>query len=156
MAGGNIAPDHHSYVHLRSSMNAILRHAEHITFMRGLMAWFLYRKEAKIHSFHFARSLGTIDNEQVKERLLKHRESMNFAIIKRILFSSPFAMVCAVVIVAALLVIAMVIMIFEGAIKSRAKKSKMERKMLEPIASIETEARLRIIEPPDDPLPLAA
>lgn len=148
MADGGILPDNPAYVHLRSTMNGLLRQAENITFLRMLMAWRLYREQSKIYRDHFQIAIDAIEDNAKKDQLLKHREAVSLAVFSRILFTSPMAMFCAIVFCSVALLRALVLLITKGPSSSKHEKETMEARMFEPVASIEAEARLCVIEEP--------
>lgn len=99
MADGEIAPDHPLYVALRSTMNGMLRFAEHLSFTRVLIVSVLGRATGAAYAERMDLLFRSVESMGTRKRLMRLRRRLGIEIIKFITLTSPVLWLLSVVLV---------------------------------------------------------
>jgi hypothetical protein len=100
-AAGNIDFNHPAYRLLRKSMNGFLRYGHRLSLFQLIITWFRWHfadeKPVSLWSKQWKEALSSIENEDVKTRLMQFQsDSMNL-VIGRIVTGSPVILAVLVV-----------------------------------------------------------
>jgi len=91
MAEGNIRPDDPAYVCLRNSLNAWIRNAEKLTFLRICIIGALLEEPTRQYRANDRAHVDAISDEAVRKRLVSIREDMANVVIGHVITTSPIA-----------------------------------------------------------------
>lgn len=101
-ADGRIAPTHPAYAYLRNALNAHIRYAERITFVRGFLAPMLamtIRPTLVRHRRGVDEVAAAISDEDVRSAIFKIRNGMYAATAWHVVATSPIAWIVALIVV---------------------------------------------------------
>ena len=114
VVSGEVSADDPAYVSLRRSLNAIIRVAERVTFVRGYLApavALLIRRgrggREQIKEKHDA-AFARVENVEVRQALLKLHEKLAHAVAIHVLVSSPIAWFVTLVAAPIVLIVAVI------------------------------------------------
>src|SRR5260221_5341296 len=124
-----IVPTHPAYVYLRNALNAHIRYAERVTFVRGFLAPMLamaIRPTLIRHRRSIDEVAATIGDEDVRSAICKIRDGMYAATAWHVLATSPIAWIVALVVVP-IAVVGAVVAGTIGALKAKLVTEVSER-----------------------------
>jgi hypothetical protein len=112
-ASGKIAFDHPAYRLLRQSMNGMIRYGHRITFFQICMTniiWKIVDGSDFRWTEKWSRALDSLEDDQVKRKLLEFHERAWELVSLRVILGSPALTICAV--------LSMILMLFHYGWKS--------------------------------------
>jgi hypothetical protein len=89
MAKGHVQADEPAYVHLRRSMNGMIRYTEHVTFCRVIVTAASQRNPGEAHRIMMDKAIARIGSEEVRDVLSGYRWKLSNVIIWHFLRTSP-------------------------------------------------------------------
>jgi hypothetical protein len=90
VADGRLRHDEQAYCQLRDTINGLLRFAERVTFARVLLSNRMMAKNIEAYIERAEQAIAQIKDPNVRAEFLAHRERVDIAIARHVVFTSPW------------------------------------------------------------------